>query len=379
MIHICMSLYDPAGDYSIYTAGALSSLLMNTKSKVSVHLLHDETVSSELLERFNILINKHNALFSSYLIRVDDSLAKLRVVKALTVGTVFRLYMTEVLPDSIERIIYIDSDIVVNTDIRNLWDTNLGNAVIGARLDKPHDNALFSEGVLDAEEYINAGVMLMDLKSIRNEMDFYRESLSFLTAHPNSPFLDQDAINYVCRGRKRFFSNTYNMFTIDLSDHAKEESAVYHFAGDKQRYMDCRFIATRLFAESLWDTSWKNDLRKLYEDMIDQREKRIQAFQCFIHSNSKKKVIWGIKGKQYANIMKNVRLTKGDYYVDNNRETWGALLNEYPVCSPDEIRKEKANDIIVIVTSMHYSDIKEQLKGFGLIENQSFIDGRVLL
>ncbi len=47
MIHVCFSLYDASGAYSKYTGTAICSVLENTKENITIHLLHDSTLTEK--------------------------------------------------------------------------------------------------------------------------------------------------------------------------------------------------------------------------------------------------------------------------------------------------------------------------------------------
>ena len=82
-----------------------------------------------------------------------------------------------VLPQEIEKVIYLDADIVVNLDIAELWQFNLGARPLGAvpvyLQDKNeadglgrvlNDFDLVRFGFVRAEDYFNSGVLVMNLK-----------------------------------------------------------------------------------------------------------------------------------------------------------------------------------------------------------------------
>ncbi|MBQ8692167.1 MAG: hypothetical protein IJ520_03390, partial [Synergistaceae bacterium] len=50
---------------------------------------------------------------------------KARAEQKLTAGALYRLFMPEVL-SGLDKVIYLDCDIVVNMDIAELWDIDLG-------------------------------------------------------------------------------------------------------------------------------------------------------------------------------------------------------------------------------------------------------------
>ena len=60
MIHICFGIHDANGIYSKYTASAICSVFENTSAKITVHLIHDDTLNEECLNRFKLLAKKYN-------------------------------------------------------------------------------------------------------------------------------------------------------------------------------------------------------------------------------------------------------------------------------------------------------------------------------
>ena len=58
MIHVGFSLYDKTGRYSKFTGTAILSMFENTKSEVTVHILHDNTVSADIRNKFSSLAER---------------------------------------------------------------------------------------------------------------------------------------------------------------------------------------------------------------------------------------------------------------------------------------------------------------------------------
>ena len=62
------------------------------------------------------------------------------------------------------------------------------------------------------------------------------------------------------------------------------------------------------------------------------------------------------------------------FFVDNSSELWGEIYSGVLVREPEILKKYKRTDnYFVMVTSSKYSDIKKQLLGYGLIENDDFM------
>lgn len=74
-----------------------------------------------------------------------------------------RLFLNEYLPESIERVLYLDCDTMIVSSIRELWDTDLNSLTFGACLDA--FSWLYNKnlGLSIEAELINSGVLLVDM------------------------------------------------------------------------------------------------------------------------------------------------------------------------------------------------------------------------
>lgn len=140
----------------------------------------------------------------------------------ITAGTYLRFLLPELLPD-VDRIIYLDVDIIVHRDLETLFDTPLGGLAIAAMPDWPmlvgsltwptffipydKERLRFATYVrhvlgLDCEgttNYFNCGVMIFDLAVWRHD-DVAGRTVKYLIEHPNLYYMDQDALNYMMGG-----------------------------------------------------------------------------------------------------------------------------------------------------------------------------------
>jgi lipopolysaccharide biosynthesis glycosyltransferase len=106
-----------------------------------------------------------------------ESLSRLREVRAGPQGLTFlRLLVPDVLPHTISRVIYLDSDLVVVDDLSRLWDMDMGGMPILAARDRigtvsaPLGLANWRElGIPADTKYFNAGVLVLDLERWRRE------------------------------------------------------------------------------------------------------------------------------------------------------------------------------------------------------------------
>lgn len=118
--------------------------------------------------------------------------------------TFARLLIPALFPETVEKVLYLDADILVLDDLGPLWEMDLQDAVLGAVLDAfdpelKRDPAAH-RGVPRVADYFNAGVLLIDLVRWRQD-GIAGRALDYLRQHPQSPFSDQDALNVACDGR----------------------------------------------------------------------------------------------------------------------------------------------------------------------------------
>ena len=66
MIHVCFGLYDKTGSYSKFTGTAMLSLFDNTTSNVTVHILHDNTLTNDNREKFSYVAGRYGQRVKFY-------------------------------------------------------------------------------------------------------------------------------------------------------------------------------------------------------------------------------------------------------------------------------------------------------------------------
>ena len=137
---------------------------------------------------------------------LDDRMSNRLRCDYFTLTIYFRLFIPAMFPQY-DKGIYIDSDVVLNADLGELFDIDLGDNLIGACNDLSIADipplVAYTESAVGVkkQEYINSGVLLMNLKALR-ERDFEGHFLQLLnTYHFDSVAPDQDYINAICNGK----------------------------------------------------------------------------------------------------------------------------------------------------------------------------------
>lgn len=123
-----------------------------------------------------------------------------------TLTIYYRLFIPVMFPEY-DKGIYIDSDVVLLGDLAELFDTDIGDNFIGACADLSvvdvPELALYMENAVgvDRHQYINSGVLLMNLQKMR-EAEMEKHFLTLLdTYHFDCVAPDQDYLNALCSGK----------------------------------------------------------------------------------------------------------------------------------------------------------------------------------
>lgn len=112
--------------------------------------------------------------------------------------TLFRLGLEKLAPADCSRVVYLDSDIAVLRDVRDLYDTDLQGQAVGAVMDAFLDPDAFAQrwNLEPGGYYMNAGILLVDLDVVR-ERKLFSRAIEFIAKNDKDlPYHDQDALNW---------------------------------------------------------------------------------------------------------------------------------------------------------------------------------------
>jgi hypothetical protein len=199
-IQVAFGLYDKTGKYTLFVGTVIQSVLENTLSKVCFHIFHDDTLNRTNKEKLIQTVGEFGSYIQFHEVNPADFYGNHRWVKYYTIGCMFRLIMPRVLKN-LNRLIYLDADLLFNRDIKDLWDIDISGYSLAAVKDVIFDNGItqpkfVEEGIVSKDRYFNSGVLLMNLDAIRKKGDLLDLSIEFLENNPDSALPDQDALNY---------------------------------------------------------------------------------------------------------------------------------------------------------------------------------------
>lgn len=212
------SLIDNASDKNYYSIKILYTNI-SEENQAKINKYQKENVDIEFVD-LNYYINK-----------VKD---KLYTRDYYSATTYFRLFIPDLYPQY-DKVLYLDSDIVVLSDIADLYNIDMeDNLVAAAPDDVIQTIKVFQEyaelvvGVTDHKRYFNAGILLMNLDELR-KFKFQDKFLYLLSKVKFSVAQDQDYLNRLCKGRVKLIENTWDRMPIGGDTVKREDLHLIHY------------------------------------------------------------------------------------------------------------------------------------------------------
>ena len=201
--------------YAPYYGIMLTSLFINnTRIKIHVFFLIGENLSQQTYYRFNQLAESYH--HDIQYVKVDESIlcnCPIRIGDHVSLATYFRLIAPVLLPEYIDKVLYLDGDIIVDDSIMDLWNTDVSNVAIAAVTDESYRNPEVYErlGLDNNIPYTSAGVLIMNLGYWRDHNVIGR-CLDCIERQKNKLlFHDQDTLNIVCQYEKSILPAKFNL------------------------------------------------------------------------------------------------------------------------------------------------------------------------
>ncbi len=204
-----------------YCRVMLTSLFENNKDEhISVYLLVDDTVLEKDRSKYLELAKQY--VQTIHIISVDSStFEKYPVYNSQWTNSIYyRLLAAELLPKSINKIIYLDADIIVTRSIREMWEIDVEKYALGAVHDiwAPNQQVYNRLGLKNDKQYFNSGSMILNLKYWR-ENELSRKYMQYIQENFEKLwFNDQDTLNGVLFNKKLMLPVTYNFQVLFLKN-----------------------------------------------------------------------------------------------------------------------------------------------------------------
>ena len=198
----------------------------------------------------------------------------------LSVAALFRIYLPYLLT-SYDKIVYLDVDLCVCGDVADLYSTDIGDCLLGGVYDfglkgtiakRPdYPQWASSYGFSEWDDYINTGVVIMNLATFRS-CEGMIDRLLPIAVDASRYFCDQDAINFICKGRIKHLDSSWNVLLLQSirEDDPPEDDPpkIYHYCSRTKPWSHPWFMYVNLW----WNHVPYEDGVKIWRKAFGDRE-----------------------------------------------------------------------------------------------------------
>ena len=264
--------------YSPYLATVIESIRENSSVNHNYDIMvMNKNISPKNQRKIKSIVdsNSNFAIRFIDISRYEEKFKGLFLRGHFTIETWFRLIMPEIMPNY-KKVLYLDSDLVVNSDIAELYNTDISGFLLAACHDadtaglyngfEPNkkeymDNVL---KIVNPFDYFQAGVILFNLDEFRKQLNV-DETLKYASSY-DWQLLDQDVLNYLAQGKVKYVDMAWNVMydwldirrkniialapkkLQDQYDTAHASPKILHYAGPDKPWND----PTVDYAELFW-------------------------------------------------------------------------------------------------------------------------------
>lgn len=211
-------------------SSSLVSLFENNKNNdLNIFIIYDN-FNNENLNKFKKDFNENlsKITFIKFPKKYEDDI-NFMIEKSVAANkwTFLRLFIWELLPKNIDKVLYLDTDTIINKSLYDLYtNSDFENKILQVVLD---NNKLFSEQKekefnLIKNSYFNAWIFFLNLSKVR--ISLLKDSLLVCKNYKNL-FADQDILNIVYNKSIKIISNKYNYI---VNNKFNDDVFIYHYA-----------------------------------------------------------------------------------------------------------------------------------------------------
>lgn len=233
-------------------------------------------ISEENKEKINKYTKENiNIEFVDLNYYIEKVKGKLYTRDYFSMTTYFRLFISNLYPQY-NKAIYLDSDIVLLTDVANLYNEDIGDNLVGAVPDDIiQQNKVFQEyvekvvGVASYKNYFNAGMLIMNLDQLRKNK-FQEKFLYLLETVKYSVVQDQDYLNRICKGRVKLLDMTWNVMPNATKDVNEEDIKLIHYNYQYKPWHYDNIPFSKYFWDLAKETEFYEKLQEIKNNFTDE-------------------------------------------------------------------------------------------------------------
>lgn len=300
-------LFSSDDNYVQHLGAAMYSLVAHNCDfeEIQIYVI-DNDISVSSKEKLESIISQ---FLNSKIIWVPfaewKSKLNLNMAWNISISSYGRLFLAEILPENVDRILYMDCDMIVCDSLAEIWNVDLKRKVLAAVQDDINDSTKATVGLLPQDPYFNAGLLLVDLAAWRAQ-NIGVACLQFIDSHGGKVVHhDQGVLNGVLKGKwhrlpvecnlmtihyifnldqiSRYYGDHAVFYTAEEIEKAKQKPVILHYTPSftsRPWVRGCAHPQAKTYWKAVYKTPWKGarleaDHTKWYVRLINWRYRKL--------------------------------------------------------------------------------------------------------
>lgn len=249
---------------------ATSIIVNNQTVSLAFHFFTDY-IDDEIISRFEATANKYNV--SVHIYKINTQLLSELPQNKWPCSTYFRLVAFDYLDDKVDKLLYIDADVMCKNDLTALSQLDFQDAICAVvpDIDATQEQCAKRLSIESLKHnYFNAGVMYMHLKNWKDN-ELTKKTIEFIRKNTTLKYPDQDALNILLLEKTILLPRKFNcIYSIksELKDktHQKfkdiinNESVFIHYVGTTKPWCEWGQYPSTAFFQHAYQASTWNDV-----------------------------------------------------------------------------------------------------------------------
>lgn len=260
-------LYSTDENYARHAATSIYTLLENNTSfkKIKIYIISNNLLQ-ETKNKFLHIANEYNREVG--FINLEDLVEGFEKNNNYPISSYARLLIEDIIEE--DKILYIDCDTIILDSVKSMWQIDLQENLVAGVQDTLPSYLLTAININENCRYINAGILLINLKKWREE-NFKQQVYDFLKIKKgNVVHHDQGIINHICNGKIKILEPKYNVMPEIIMYNEKQIKKLYrlqNYYSDKELQDAKENPVIIHFISKFYNRPWNKKCTHPYKDL----------------------------------------------------------------------------------------------------------------
>lgn len=234
---------------------------MKNNNDVVVYIFQTDNLSDDSIAKIRELAKRFSSIVCNIKVDTKDIIDLPK--KGWPTEAWLRHVVMSLLPQDIERILYLDCDVIVTKSLSSFYNMDMKNNCYAATMDRPlngacgekRDEQRFEKlGMTEKDVYVNAGILLINLSQIRMSQYKQEDYWEYARMHAEDLlYPDQDLLNGMFAGKILICNES--VYNFQINTYSFEETKEYLKKAKIIHYTSFRpwdFGYKRIRAGNIW-------------------------------------------------------------------------------------------------------------------------------